>query len=52
MPSTGPRPCGAGYAQSLGRMPGSSMGRTRNRRACRHQAGHHQQTVPVCFESS
>ena len=25
---------------------------TRNRRACRHQAGHRQQIVPVCSESS
>ncbi len=34
------------------RMPGSARGRTKNRRACRHQAGHRRQTVPVCFESS
>ena len=33
-------------------MSGSARGRTRNRRAWRNQAGHHQQTVPVCFESS
>jgi len=32
-------------------MPGSARGRMRNRRAWRHQAGHRQQAVPVCFES-
>jgi hypothetical protein len=30
----------------------AARGRTRNRRAWRHQVGHCQQAVPVCFESS
>ena len=33
-------------------MLGSDMGRTKNRRTWRNQAGHCQQTVPVCFEFS